>query len=87
MTTKTWRLQSGNGINAVNMVKWAIEGYAFEEDRTTLENAMMCWEGPSRQDYQGLLSGRIPYTVDGDTVVFSVPCSYCGGRGSFETEC
>jgi hypothetical protein len=67
---KTYRLGSNNFVYAPNVVRWAISGYHFEEDRRTVLDAVMSWGVPEAAA-KALLSGAAPYTIDGETVVFS----------------
>jgi hypothetical protein len=68
---KTYRLGSAPMVHAPGLVAWAINGYAHKADRATMETIISdSWSipiGPTR----ALLSKAVPYTVDGDAVVFA----------------
>lgn len=68
----THRLGSGAMIYAPGIIAWAINGYHFKDDREALVHVVVSgWQIPEDHAKQ-LLSGKIPYTVDGDVVVFTV---------------
>lgn len=65
-----YRLGSAGFVHAPGMVAWAINGYAFKKDRKRIMEVMKAWDGVPTSALHDLLSGRVPYTVDGDVVVF-----------------
>lgn len=69
----TYRLGSSPAVHTPGIIAWAINGYAFEEDRADLLNAI-CKSFPSvpAAAFKALLSGVVEYTVEGETVSFSV---------------
>ena len=67
----TYRLGSNPMIYAPGMVRWAINGFAFKEDQNTILNVMRAWPVPDAALHK-LLNGTVPYTVEGDAVVFTV---------------
>ncbi len=72
--SRTVRLGSSEMIDAPGIVAWVINGYAFAEDRWALRHVLGAWQhGMSFDELDGLLSGRIPYAVDGTTVVIELP--------------
>jgi len=69
----TYRLGSAEMVNAPGMVKWAINGATFASDREYLINVIATgWKLPE-DAARKLIMGEVPYTVEGETVVFSVP--------------
>ena len=68
----TYRLGSAPMIHTPGMVRWAINGYHFKADRKYLTNVFTSGWGIPREAAQALLSGKVPYTVEGETVVFEV---------------
>lgn len=68
-----YRLGSNELVHAPGVVAWAINGYAFKRDRVVLRRVIVDgWPGVPDAAARQLLSGSAPYTVDGDTVVFTV---------------
>ncbi|MBP0440467.1 hypothetical protein [Tianweitania sediminis] len=68
-----YRLGSSELIHAPGVIAWAINGYAFKRDRTVLRRVIVDgWPGVSAAAAHQLLSGSVPHTVEGDTVVFTV---------------
>jgi hypothetical protein len=68
---KQYRLGSAELVSAPGMIKWAINGAHFEHDRDTLINVIADGWGVPRDAAQALLLQQVPYTVEGETVVFS----------------
>ncbi len=69
----TYRLGSSPIIATPGIIAWAINGYAFEADRPNILKVIT--EGfPSvpADAIEQLLSEKVPFTVEGETVVFSV---------------
>jgi hypothetical protein len=71
-----YKIHSSSIAHAPGILKWAINGYAFKEDRKKLLRVFTHGFDHSGQVpeevFDRLLKGEIPYTVDGDTVVFEV---------------
>lgn len=82
----TYRLHSSPAICTPGIVAWAINGYGFERDREPLLNALSNgFPDVPRPALEGLLSKALPYTVEGETVIFTAPetfpamtCRKCG---------
>jgi hypothetical protein len=67
----TYRLGSSAAIYAPGIVNWAIHGYWNRPDRPHLENTIANgWNIPV-EAVRALLSKKAPYTIDGETVVFT----------------
>ncbi len=69
--TTTYRLQSNAAVAAPGVVRWAINGYHFEDDRPAILKVMTAWDVPQAATH-ALLSQAVPFTIEGETVVFSV---------------
>lgn len=68
---QTYRLTSSPMISAPGVVRWAINGYAFKRDRKVMIQVIVDgWHVPEAAA-KALLSKRVPYTVEGDAVVFT----------------
>lgn len=68
---KTYRLGSNEMINAPGMVAWAINGAHFAKDRPAMVRVIADgWNIPA-EAARALLTGKVPHTIDGETVVFS----------------
>ena len=59
----TVRLLSDAMVSAPGMLRWAMNGYRFREDRSAMIRVMQCWPGLTRREWQGVLSGVIPHSV------------------------
>lgn len=68
---KTYRLLSSPMVSAPGLVAWAINGYAFKRDRKVLLNVITSTWGIPKGAAASLLSKSVPYTTDGETVVFT----------------
>jgi hypothetical protein len=67
---KTYRLGSAPMVFAPGFIRWAIAGARFESDRPQLVRIVAeGWNVPA-EAAEALLSGRAPFDVDGETVVF-----------------
>lgn len=67
----TYRLGSSPMVHAPGIVVWARSGYAFPEDRPALRRVIAeGWRIPA-DAVDALLSGRAPYEIDGETVIFT----------------
>ena len=69
---RTVALTSTEMVSAPGMLRWAINGYRFKQDRNTLIKVMQAWPGLTRQEWHGILSGTIPHTIEGDRVVIEL---------------
>ncbi|SFQ70099.1 hypothetical protein SAMN05421853_1273 [Roseivivax halotolerans] len=68
-----YRLGSSPAVRTPGLVAWAINGYAFEDDRPTLLHIIKtAWPHLPDDAIHQLLSGAVPYTVEDETVIFSV---------------
>jgi hypothetical protein len=67
---KTYRLGSSEMVHTPGIVRWAINGYHFKEDRPALMNVLRGWNLPDPA-IDALLSGKASYAVEGDVVVFT----------------
>jgi hypothetical protein len=67
---QTYKLASAAWIHAPGTIAWAINGYAFEDDRPTLLKILMDGWNIPEEAAKALLSKAVPYTVEGETVVF-----------------
>lgn len=70
---KTYRLGSSEMVHAPGVVRWAVNGYAFTKDRPYLRRVFIDGWGLPSAAADALLSGKVPYTVEGETVVFENP--------------
>lgn len=70
----TFRLGSSPAIYTPGMVEWGQAAWAIEEDRARVL-AAFCggWPMVPRAAMEGLLSGALPYRLEGETVVFDAP--------------
>lgn len=67
---KTYRLGSSQLVSAPGIIRWAINGYAFPEDREAMTNIVSdTWKIPTEAT-EKLLSGETNYEIDGEAVVF-----------------
>lgn len=69
----TYRLQSAEFVSAPGLIAWAINGYYFEADRPTLLRVVKETWGVPEEAANALLSGKAPFTVEEETVVFTFP--------------
>ena len=69
----TYRLSSSSAVHTPGLIAWAINGYAFEEDREQMVK-VICSTFPSipASVVHLLLSKKAAFTVEDETVVFSV---------------
>lgn len=71
MQTKTYRLGSSEMVYAPGVIAWAINGYAFENDRKVLLSLVSdTWSLPEATAHR-LLSREISYTIEGEVVVIT----------------
>ena len=69
---KTYRLASSPMISAPGMVRWAINGARFENDRDTMANVIAKGWGLPLKAALALVTCAVPYKIEGETVTFSV---------------
>lgn len=73
MSTQTYRLQSHPMIHTPGVIAWAINGYAFEDDRASLRSFITgAFPTVPEEALEQLLTKTVPYKIEGDVVVFSV---------------
>ncbi|OCJ11483.1 hypothetical protein A6U87_27465 [Rhizobium sp. AC44/96] len=68
----TYRLGSSPAVHTPGIIAWAINGYHFEEDRPQLRKVIVDTYSLPETAADQLLSKSVPYSVDGETVVFTV---------------
>lgn len=70
----TYRLGSSPLVHAPGLVAWAINAYAFPRDHEiTLRVVTETWPGFPAQHAWLMLTKTLPYTINGETVIFAVP--------------
>lgn len=67
------RLLSSEMVHTPGLMAWAVNGYQFPRDRPALRRVIGDTYRLTRRCVDDLLSGRVPYTVEGDAVVFEYP--------------
>ena len=74
---REYRLGSSPMINTPGILRWAISGYHFKRDRKKLLRVFTTGyvgsaenPAPSAEVFDRLLKGEIPWTQEGETVVF-----------------
>lgn len=68
-----YRLQSSPMVHTPGLIAWAINGYAFENDRQQLRRVISeTFSSLTADAVHKLLSREIPYTVEDEAVVFTV---------------
>lgn len=69
----TYRLQSSSLVHTPGIIAWAINGYAFPRDRATMVQVIAAtFPAVPSAAIEQLLSKAVSYTVEAETVVFSV---------------
>jgi len=69
----TYRLGSSSLIHTPGIIAWAINGYAFPRDRARMVQVIAAtFPTVPAQAIEQLLSKAVAYTVESETVVFSV---------------
>lgn len=68
---KTYRLGSSEMFYAPGMIAWAINGAKFEKDRPQMVRVISDGWGIPKAAALALLTGKVPHTIEGDTVVFT----------------
>lgn len=73
----TYHLQSGPMIYTPGILRWAINGYFWKKDRAYLRRVFTEGWGLPDRAVAALLSGKVPYTLEGEKgqemVVFTYP--------------
>lgn len=70
---RTVRLGSTTMVSAPGILRWAMNGFRFKCDRKKMRDVMKSWEaGLTDKQWDGVLSGTIPHTIDGETVVITL---------------
>jgi hypothetical protein len=69
---KTYRLGSAPMIYAPGLVAFAINGARFKKDRQQMINLIANGWGVPFGAAVKLVKGQVPYTIEDETVVFSV---------------
>lgn len=73
MSTQTYRLNSDAMVHTPGLIKWAINGFAFEDDRETLRKTISgAFPEVPAGAIEKLLTSEVPYKVEDETVVFTV---------------
>ncbi|MGZ2408610.1 hypothetical protein [Rhizobium ruizarguesonis] len=71
----TYRLGSSEAVYAPGIVDWAMQHYWHEPDRPQLRTVIAkTWNIPDAVA-GALLDKTVPFTIDGETVVFDVDAS------------
>ncbi|MDF3907814.1 hypothetical protein [Paracoccus sp. AS002] len=69
----TYRLQSSGLVHTPGIIAWAINGYAFPRDRKNMLKVIgETFPTVPTPAIEKLLSKAVPYTVEDETVVFTV---------------
>lgn len=70
---QTYKLHSNPMVHAPGLIAWAKNGYAFDRDQESILRVVeTAWAGIPVDALKELLSGAVPYTVEDETVVFTV---------------
>ena len=68
---KQYRLGSAEFVSAPGLIRWAINGAAFENDRAQMVHMVAStWSVPA-DAAKALLMQEVPYTIENETVVFT----------------
>lgn len=70
--TKQVALTSTSMIHAPGILAWAINGAKFKKDRAKMVKVMQSWPGLTVKEWEGVLDGTIPHTVEGDKVLITL---------------
>lgn len=68
----TYRLGSSPAVHTPGIITWAINGYHFEDDRPQLRKVIVETYNLPEIAADQLLSKKVPYSIEGETVVFTV---------------
>lgn len=60
-------------VNTPGLLAWAINGYKFKKDRKAMVRVFVDGYGLTVKCVNDLLSGKIPHTVEGNSVFFDYP--------------
>ena len=66
-------LPSSEWIHTPGVLAWAINGYKFPKDRKAMIAVFVKGYNLTKQCVIDLLSEKVPYTVEGDSVFFNYP--------------
>lgn len=69
---KTYRLASSGLVYTPGLIAWAINGYAFKEDRDGILRIICTTYSIPLRAAEALLSETVPYTVEDGAVIFTV---------------
>lgn len=73
MVETTYRLASSPGVYTPGLIDWAINSYGFERDRARLLDVIVAtFPSVTPRAIEQLLSKSVPYTVEGETLIFAV---------------
>ena len=72
------RLKSTSLCNTPGILAWAMNGYKFKSDRKAMAAVFTEGFGLTDQCAHDLLSGKIPHSIEGDSVVFEYPSGQWG---------
>ena len=67
----TYRLASVDMFRVPNVLKWAINGFKFQEDQASIAKIFVEAYGLPQEVVMNLLSEKIPFVIDGEDVVFT----------------
>ena len=67
----TYRLTSNEAVYAPNLVRFAINGARYKKDRQAMINLIAKGWGVPFGAAIKLIRERVPYKVDGETVIFT----------------
>ena len=67
---KQYRLGSDQNFCAPGVVRWAINGAKFDKDRPQMVKVIADGWNVPKQAAAALVTGKVPYTVEDETVVF-----------------
>lgn len=77
----TYSLQSSPLIYAPGILRWAMNGYNFKKDRKYLRRVFTeGWTGLPDDAVDALLSGKVPYTLEGEKGNENVVFTYGGTK-------
>ncbi len=67
----TYRLASSPAVHTPGLIAWATNACQFEEDRPQIINIIcQTYPGVPTEAVEALLVTRVPFTQDGDTLIF-----------------
>lgn len=78
MTATRYRLLSTTFVRTPGLLAWAVAGFkgGGKRDRALMVRLLVnTFPGVTADVARGLLTGRIPYAVDGEAVEFEVPAA------------